>query len=493
MNRWVEDEGFAHVLDTQLVSPEYSVAEATTGTTSGGIVLETGLPTMVAGPEHFYGNWLGFTCAGAPIHHPITRRLIGSVNLTVRFSDTSPVLVSWVTDVAIEIERALLETASQRERVLLDAFLGAHRDPRHPVLCLDDQTVITNAPASRMLSATDKAMLWEHASRRLTTPAPPVTNVPLENGRLLGVDVLPVSDAGRAVGALIKLKEVHTHAPRTGDSPVLQPSDSLPGLVGFTPGWRSMCVDVQSSRCGAMLLMGDPGVGKYSVASAIASEHATVLDASEFADRASEWLDRIGEARTHDLILRRIDLLDADAAEATIRLLDQRPKHGCQSTVFATATNAAGGAESLFDWFDTQFEVPNLAQRGEDLRLLLDALTRRYVSTVRAVRWNPDVVQTLSRLDWPRNVASLDTFVREVLQTIHKPVVEVGDIPAHLRVRASRRALIGLEQVEAKAILQAMREAKGNKSIAADSLGIARSTLYRKIRSLGIDLTITNY
>lgn len=489
LNRWVEDGGFARLLDIQLVSPEYSVAEATTGTTSGGIVLETGAATMVAGPEHFYGSWLGFTCAGAPIHHPISRRLIGSVNLTVRFSDTSPVLLSWVTDVASEIERALLDSASQRERVLLDAFLGAHRDPRHPVLCLDEQTVITNASASRMLSAFDKAMLWEHASRRLASPTSTEADVTLESGSIIGVDVVPVSDAGTAIGALIRLKETHA----TPRYPSAGPTQSLPGLVGTTPAWRQLCTDVQSSRRGAMLLTGDPGVGKYATAAAVASGHAIVLDARDFADDGEGWLAEVVNSRDHEVILRRIDALEAKIAEATVRVLDQRSKDSSSCTVFATTTTAVSSVEPLVDWFDAQFEVPNLAQRGEDLRLLLDALTRRYVSTARAVRWSPDVVQTLSRLDWPRNVTSLDTFVREILQSIHKPIVEVGDIPAHLRARASRRALIGLEQVEAKAILQAMREAKGNKSIAADSLGIARSTLYRKIRSLGIDLTVTNY
>lgn len=495
LNRWVEDEGFAQLLDNHLVAPEYSVAEATTGTTSGGIVLETGKPTMVAGPEHFYGNWLEFTCAGAPIRHPISRRLIGSVNLTVRYSDTSPILVSWVTDVATQIERALLETASQRERVLLDAFLGARRDPRHPVLCLDDQTVITNASASRLLSAVDKAMLSEHASKHLTNEAVTASPITLESGVLLTVEINPISDCGKSVGALIRLSgSVPTKT--AGCRPVAESEKGVrafPGLAGMTPAWKSLCTDVHLAQGGPLLLSGDPGVGKYAVALAISGDDPISLDASEYSGSNEQWLTAIARVSDRALILRRIDALDPCLARDTVRLLDQSPS--CQARVVGTLANSgeAGVPNLLVDWFETFLEVPNLAQRIGDLRLLLDALTRRYVSNARAVRWAPDTVQTLSRVSWPRNVASLDTFVRDILQANHKPTVEVSDIPGHLRARASRRALVGLEQAEAKAILQAMRDANGNKSIAADSLGIARSTLYRKVRSLGIDLTVSNY
>jgi transcriptional regulator of acetoin/glycerol metabolism len=48
---------------------------------------------------------------------------------------------------------------------------------------------------------------------------------------------------------------------------------------------------------------------------------------------------------------------------------------------------------------------------------------------------------------------------------------------------------VGLERLEAVAILQAVQEADGNKHQAAAALGIARSTLYRKMRSLGVDMT----
>jgi DNA-binding NtrC family response regulator len=60
-------------------------------------------------------------------------------------------------------------------------------------------------------------------------------------------------------------------------------------------------------------------------------------------------------------------------------------------------------------------------------------------------------------------------------------------------VEATGRRLSELERAEVKTILQAMQKADGNKHKAAEALGIARSTLYRKIRSLSIDLDVANF
>jgi transcriptional regulator of acetoin/glycerol metabolism len=44
-----------------------------------------------------------------------------------------------------------------------------------------------------------------------------------------------------------------------------------------------------------------------------------------------------------------------------------------------------------------------------------------------------------------------------------------------------------MQRAEREALLNALDDSGGNKQVAAEMLGIARSTLYRKIRSLGID------
>lgn len=489
LNRWVSDRGFAAMLDKHLILPDLSVAESATGTGSSSIVLETGQPVTVAGPEHFKGDWIGLTCAGAPIRHPITRRLLGSINLTVRYTETNSFLQSWVTSIAVEIEQTLLAEASTQEQVLLGAYLKANRDARHPVLCLNDRTVISNTPASRMLSPVDQVMLWEVASQLIGSPENDAS-VTLASGSSVSINVVPVSDGGQPIGAVIRLKSSEPISHQAPASPIAQ---SLPGLVGSSAAWQRMCTRAVLATNSPTLVTGEAGSGKLAVASAISGGSPTIVDAEIDGKSDAEWLTAVRDAcesGATNIVLRHIDKLELSRARLTATLLESARERGTHVAATLTTEASEPAATPLLDWFDKVVEVPPLSHRIEDMALLLDNLTRRQVS---GVRWLPDAVQTMIRIHWPRNVASLEEAVRLTLLTTNKPTIDAKDLPAEIRSRATRRTLVGLEQIEARAILEAMRDAGGNKRLAAESLGIARSTLYRKVRALGIDLSASNF
>ncbi|QZS52733.1 sigma-54-dependent Fis family transcriptional regulator [Rhodococcus opacus] len=493
LNRWVTEGGFAAALDSKLIVPDFSVAEGATGTGSSSIVLETGQPAAVAGPEHFNGDWIGFTCAGAPIRHPITRRVIGSLNLTVRHSDTSPVLLSWVTDMAADIERAMLDNASTEEKLLLAAYMRAKRDARHPVVCLNGRTVISNSPAARMLGPVDQALVWEVASRFLRDRSG-ITALTLTDGSSVRVEVTAVSDGATPIGAVVRLTSEDRFEGTTAVPS--SPPPSLPGLVGASGAWRRLCSRASSSIPSPTLVVGEAGAGKMAVAAAIGGQAPAVVDAERSYSDQEQWLDDVRAAcrsGAAHVVLRHLDCLDSSWARSTARLLEQARAQGVRVSATFTRQATDSSTTPLLDWFDEIVEVPSLSDRMDDMGLLLESLTARHAAAGRRVRWLPDAVQVMTRIMWPRNVASLESAVREVLSAHTKPNIGASDLPADLRARASRRTLLGLEQIEAKAIIEALRNADGNKKLAADALGIARSTLYRKVRVLGIDLSASNY
>ncbi|QIX53556.1 helix-turn-helix domain-containing protein [Rhodococcus sp. DMU1] len=492
--RWVEDSRFSRRLDRHDVLPGYSFAETTVGTNSGGMVLETGRPALVAGPEHFFEESLQLTCAGAPIHHPLTKRLIGTLNLTCRYSDTNPIMLSWVCEVATQIEKVLATTAHRREQLLFEAFLADNRDSRHAVICLDEQTIISNAAAARILGPSDQAILWEHAARTLRsgTDAAAEKTVSLADGAAVGVDVVPVTDGPATVGALLRLK-ISSHPSRSARSQ--EPVPALGDLVGHSPAWRAMCHAVTDTGTPALLLTGEPGVGKFAVARALADESDTaVVDALAPSTTSPDWNTRVGDAIDRApslLILRHLETLDSDALRTTASAV--AAARARQIRVVATTSAPTPALSQLVEWFDRVVEVPSLADRAGDLPLLLETISRRYSQPGERVHWMPDAVQALGRIDWDRNVAGLDTLVRELVAGRNRRYIGAQDLPIEHRVQASRRQLQGLEQLEAKAIMNALRDAGGNKRLAADRLGIARSTLYRKVRALGIDIDSANF
>ena len=101
-------------------------------------------------------------------------------------------------------------------------------------------------------------------------------------------------------------------------------------------------------------------------------------------------------------------------------------------------------------------------------------------------RLSRDAERLLARHRWPGNIAQLRDALAEALR--HRPVgvIEAADLPASCQ-STPRSTLRPVDEVERDAIVAALRDVGGNRKAAATALGLARSTLYRKIRQYGID------
>lgn len=64
--------------------------------------------------------------------------------------------------------------------------------------------------------------------------------------------------------------------------------------------------------------------------------------------------------------------------------------------------------------------------------------------------------------------------------------ITVDDLPGRYPGAARGRRLTGLERAERQVLLDALRDAGGDREAAARDLGISRATIYRKLKRLGI-------
>lgn len=138
--------------------------------------------------------------------------------------------------------------------------------------------------------------------------------------------------------------------------------------------------------------------------------------------------------------------------------------------------------------------VPALAERPEDIPLLLETFMRKLGRRmgVRPKRFSPQVLEVLSSYSWPGNVRELRNLVERLLIMVAGEEVTAEDLP--LKTESLRSffpdQLLPLrearERFEREYIAGVLRRCGGNMSRASRVLGLERSHLYRKIRALGL-------
>ncbi|HOE69433.1 MAG TPA: sigma-54 dependent transcriptional regulator [Candidatus Omnitrophota bacterium] len=141
-------------------------------------------------------------------------------------------------------------------------------------------------------------------------------------------------------------------------------------------------------------------------------------------------------------------------------------------------------------------KMPPLRERKEDIPPLVNTFMRQYgIQNGKKLRGiAPDALEALLRYDWPGNVRELKNIVERMIVLSAGEELTLDQVPDDIRgprpVAASfvsgNSAVTTLTEAEKELIRNALRETNGNKSKAAEKLGISRRTLYRKIEEYQI-------
>ncbi|HXG68438.1 MAG TPA: sigma-54 dependent transcriptional regulator [Blastocatellia bacterium] len=147
------------------------------------------------------------------------------------------------------------------------------------------------------------------------------------------------------------------------------------------------------------------------------------------------------------------------------------------------------------------FEIPPLRERLEDIPPLVEYFNGKYsVSYNRAPKiFTPDALERLSDYDWPGNVRELRNTVERVVIMSAKEEIGADDLPplgtgepggkgaGEVGSRGFASYREGREAFERSYIQRKLAECDGNITRAAEAMGIDRSHLYRRMKSLGIN------
>jgi transcriptional regulator with GAF, ATPase, and Fis domain len=135
-----------------------------------------------------------------------------------------------------------------------------------------------------------------------------------------------------------------------------------------------------------------------------------------------------------------------------------------------------------------QIAVPPLRQHVEDIPPLVDYfLTRLAVEWGRQVSLTDAALRRLQEYTWPGNVRQLRSVLENAVALSEADELGPEDLLLPAGAAANQPPSLNLEELEAWAIRQALRQTGSNRSQAARLLGIVRDTLINKIKKYGIE------
>jgi DNA-binding NtrC family response regulator len=139
--------------------------------------------------------------------------------------------------------------------------------------------------------------------------------------------------------------------------------------------------------------------------------------------------------------------------------------------------------------------VPPLRTRAADIPLLAEHFLRNACARAgRAVTFTQAAVDALCGYSWPGNVRELENTVERLVLFSRGSVVDADDLPPAFRGATPIAAdelfagLPPLDEVERRYLLHVLDAVGGNRTRAAEVMGIDRRTLYRMAGRFGIDL-----
>jgi transcriptional regulator of acetoin/glycerol metabolism len=451
--------------------------EELAGTNSIGTALELSRPVRIRGAEHYLESLQDFDCLGVPVIHPTTTRSEGVLSLGGASGTLSPALSPFLTYAARDIQKQLHAGTPRGQLELLTAFHHACRAPG-AVLVLGPDMVLATPDAAAMLDPVDHQMLRDRGSG-LQAGVIARLDVELSSGRRVRL-LLERCGSDRSRGILVRIStEVREHRPRV-------PRGA--NVRGPAADLISNALDAARAVGAPVLITGEAGTGRTRAVRTLAADAPVhLVDCSTSPDPAAAFAAalRVGRGGADLVALDGIESLPAATARQLLSLV-----MGTEVRVVMTAPpldELSGAHAALVACCRNHVHLPPLRARASELPGLLDAITTALALQldVPPARWSAEALAVLLAHSWPGNFHEFRVVVEQVLRDGSPALVSADALPSSVR-ESSRRRLTPLQRSEREVIIATLQGCNGNKVHAAGELGISRSTLYKRMRELGV-------
>lgn len=519
-------------------------SEGRIGTNAINLAALEGVPLTVSGPQHFNQTLHPWHCCASPVYNSNGRQVaIVALVCKVESATTGDLAltVSAGRELAHLLQQETLMQESQHHLSELYALLDGMDDG---VLAWDPQGRLRylNRLAAQRLRLDPDLCLGQPLERHLLLPQrlqlaikgqTPLSHVEVTLERLgeqpefinalISLKPLPGPDGVSFIALLHpldRLRAIHQ---------LRQTVPELSALVGESSAMRKLLRHARQAAQsqGPILLRGEEEVGKAQLAEAIhfGSERAAgpliTLNCQALpSDRMALELmgsDETGQERAGKfelahggtLVLEQVEYLPAPMQAALLQLLktgriqrfDSARILPLKVRIIATSSAALEqrvqegrfGRQLLYALQACELWLPSLRERGADLPALISQqLAAQGREPVR--QFSPAALDCLLAYSWPGNLGELRSAVEyALLHSSHEQIPPQALPPAihhgyqQLADEVVGQPLLTLAQLEHQAILRCAHACKGQVSLMARQLGISRTTLWRRLKIIGVD------
>ncbi len=520
-------------------------SEHAAGTNAIGTVLSVGIPIQVNTTEHFCEGIKSWTCSAMVIRDPSSQEIIGVLDLSGLTSDFNHHTQALVVDAAARIESRLIGIRLEEKNRLLNAAVSMFSSPTNDALMLlDNYGYLVKANENVASNFAVRGIDFNGNSKNIIHNSD-------KNSKLPGAEWLrkewiePVMEGQDQLGSMLIIPSPHSmHLAINSKASFYSEAKYFEDIVGCSTALKKTISKAQ--RLAALpvpiLIQGETGVGKEMFAKAI---HAAGPNAKgplitlncgglsrdlitselfgyvegaftgalrggkkgkiEAADGGTLFLDEIGEL---PLDIQATFLRVLQEGEIC-RLGDHQQRKVNFRVLVATNRDLSHDVkEGLFrmDLFYRisviTLTIPALREREEDIEILVHYFAEQIAKRDNAPtkQFDPEFLKVLIEYDWPGNIRELRNIVECSVLMCQTDIVSVDDLPGEFyspsdkgnQSTSIKDALandgdLSINDAERLIIISAIKSSKGNLTKTASHLGIAKSTLYLKLKKYGID------
>jgi DNA-binding NtrC family response regulator len=212
----------------------------------------------------------------------------------------------------------------------------------------------------------------------------------------------------------------------------------------------------------------------------------------EAADGGTLFLDEIGDVplEVQRQLLRVLEERKVTRlGETESRSVDVRIIAATHRDLMEEVENGNFRQDLLYRIRIARVELPPLRARRSDIPLLVRTFLRRGRATMgKDVEQVSDgAMRQLLDYEWPGNVRELRNAVESALIRATGPTLQADDLPPELKGDGPTTNGRSEPESEAERIRAALEQTDGNRTDAAELLGISRATLYRRLDEYGIE------